>query len=210
MRASTFFMGCAALTIFLLGALTFYLFFNGSEYFIRSLVSTIAIPIFFIVISMFFEESTRFIMINIIIVPVLTLTTWFFSLEVTLILWLAIEVFVYITRKTSIYELKESNTPSSWLNNNHREVYTLHGLISATAVGYLYFLGYQNGVLGQASNLISSTGKEGMIWSIVRFSLWPLLGLFLIVSYLFLMMFLREILEYFTLNRKVSDLLDEK
>lgn len=203
-------MGCAALTIFLLGALTFYLFFNGSEYFIRSLVSTIAIPIFFIVISMFFEESTRFIMINIIIVPVLTLTTWFFSLEVTLILWLAIEVFVYITRKTSIYELKESNTPSSWLNNNHREVYTLHGLISATAVGYLYFLGYQNGVLGQASNLISSTGKEGMIWSIVRFSLWPLLGLFLIVSYLFLMMFLREILEYFTLNRKVSDLLDEK
>ena len=205
-------MSCAALAFFVLGGLTFYLFFNGSEYFIHSLVSTFATPVFFVVVSMFFVEDMTFPMINITIVPALILTTWFFSLKTTLILWVTIEAFVYLTRRMSIYELDKSTTRPPWLKNERDGVYILHGLIAATAVGYLYFLGYQNGVLSQASSLIiSAANTGGFAWLLASFSfLWLLLGLFLVVSYLFLMMLLRVILEYFTLNSKVSDILDEK
>jgi len=205
-----FFFGCAALSLFICGALTFYFFFTKSDYFLYSLVSTIVVPIFFVIVSMFFGADTRFLMTNILIVPALILTTWFVNIKAALLLWLTVEFFVFLTRRTSIQKLKRAVAPPSWINKNHREVYSLHGLISGTAAGYLYFLGYENGILGHASSLISSVGKDGVGWGVIRFSLWPILGLFLVISYLFLMMFLREILEHLTLNHKVSDLLDGK
>ena len=158
---------------------------------------------------MVFGADTRFLAINIVIVPSLVLTAWFVNLQAALFLWLSVEVFVFVTRVTAISELKKSSEQSHWISNNSREVYVLHGLVSYTAVGFLYYLAYVNGSLAHATKLISEVNGEGLVWQIARISFWPLLAVFLIFSFVFLGMILRAILEALSLNVKVDDLLNK-
>jgi len=185
-------------------------FFLNSEYFLSSLVSIVAIPCSLISVGMFFAPETRFLTINIVIVPALILTAKFVSLHTALILWLIIEIFVFVTRISAISELKKTAEQSHWIYHNYREIYVFHGLVSATAVGFLYYVAYINGSFEYAIKLISDIGGEGLVWQLVRFSFWPLFALLLVSSFVFLGMVLREILEALSLNHQVDDLFNKR
>jgi len=186
-----------------------YLFFSGSDYLIHGLIGITVVPIAIIMLGMLFSRETGYLMLNIIIVPALFLLTYFYELIFSFFLIVFVEAVIFLTRKVDITEITGGKYNRLRLDNSRRQVYVLHGLIPAYILIYVYYLGYENGFFGRASKTISALGSEGILWSAIRFSMWPVLIIVLFLGFVLLMGMLREILESVTLNRRVDDLLDK-
>ena len=202
-----FFTGLGVIC-FIIGILaTTYFFFTGSDHLITSIVLTIVLPVLSLILAMLFSSDTAFIMLNIIIIPLLILITWRFSILQTGIAVLFILFWVYCICRSRLKELNseiKEDITRIYIQNS-REIYVLNGLLPAFFIGYIAYLGYQNGVLGRTDDIISSIGGEGYAWLAMKMAAWPALFIILLAGFFVFFGILRELLELATLNRKISD-----
>lgn len=187
---------------------TTYFFFTGSGYLIKSMVLTIVLPVLSIILAMLFSSDTGFLMMNIIIIPLLMLITWKFDILLAGMAMLFVIFWVHCICRSRLKELNseiKEGIPQIYIKNS-REIYVLNGLLPAFFLGYGAYLGYQNGVLGRTSDIISSTGGEGYTWIAMRLAAWPALFIILLSGFFVFFGILRGLLELATLNDNMADL----